>query len=349
MVRRAAIVAAVLAVVPAAGATARSADGGTLTVMTRNVYLGANLSPLVAATTPEEASLAAAAILAQLQANDFGRRAGALAAEIAAARPDVVGLQEATLYRTDRPADGPLTPAGTVVQDNLRMLLRALRARGRHYRVAGTFRGADVELPVGLPPALDVRSTDRISLLVRRGVRVRRTVTGAYGAALTFPIAGTAVRLRRGWIRTTLRVRGARIVVFNTHLESSEAQVRASQGQELLARVAAANGPVVVLGDLNSGPGTDTTVYDAMRAGGLGDAWARVHGSAPGLTCCFAADLRTTAQPLASRVDLVLYGNGVRATRAEIVGEALHDRVGGLWPSDHAGVVARLRLSVSSP
>jgi hypothetical protein len=69
-----------------------------------------------------------------------------------------------------------------------------------------------------------------------------------------------------------------------------------------------------------------------------------VHGGAPGLTCCFAADLRSTAQPLASRVDLVLYGNGVRATRAEIVGESLRDRVGGLWPSDHAGMVARLRF-----
>ena len=334
---------------PAAAVAEADADGGTLTVMTRNVYLGADLTPLVLASTPEALSVAAGDVLAQIRANDFARRAHALAAEIAAAEPDVVGLQEATLYRSDRPADGPITPARTVEQDNLRLLVKALRARGQRYRVAGTFRGTELETPVGASPTMDVRSTDRLFVLVRaregrRRIGVRKTVTGTYRARLTFPVGGTPLTLLRGWIATTLRVRGAKVVVVNTHLESSSAEVRAAQGQELLARVAATDAPVVVLGDLNSGPGTDTAVYDAALAAGLDDAWTRLHGTAPGLTCCFASDLRSTARPLASRVDLVLYGNGVRATRAEVVGEARADRAHGLWPSDHAGLVARLRL-----
>lgn len=342
------LVTAALAALPAE-APARSAHDRSLTVMTRNVFLGADLAPLVGTRSLDELSLTAGAIWSRIQANDFARRARALAAEIAATKPDLVGLQEVSLYRSDRPPDGPITPAETVEQDYLRMLLAALKARGQSYRAAATFESGDLEIPVGLPPTMDIRATDRDSLLVRagaarRGIRVRGVVAGSYLAASTLPFAGTTLRAPRDWIATTLAVRGRRVVVFDTHLDSVSAQVRAAQGQELLARVTAIKAPVVLLGDFNSGPGSDPTVYDALRAGGLRDAWTQVHGAAPGLTCCFAPDLRSTARAFSSRIDLVLHKNGVRATRAEVVGEARADRVHGLWPSDHAGVVAKLRL-----
>jgi endonuclease/exonuclease/phosphatase family metal-dependent hydrolase len=342
------LVAAALAALPAE-AHARSAAERSLTVMTRNVFLGADLSPLVGTRTPDELSLAAGAIWSRIQASDFPRRARALAAEIAAAKPDVVGLQEVSLYRSDRPSDGPITPAETVEQDYLRILLAALKARGQHYRAAATFESGELEVPVGLPPTMDISAMDRDSMLVRegaarRGIRVRGVIAGEYVAATDLPLAGTTLRAPRDWIATTLSVRGRKVVVFDTHLDSVSAQVRAAQGQELLRRVRAIRGPVVVLGDLNSGPGSDTTVYDTLRAGGLHDAWTQVHGAAPGLTCCFSPDLRSTARAFSSRIDLVLSRNGVRATRAEVVGEAPSDRVHGLWPSDHAGVVAKLRL-----
>jgi endonuclease/exonuclease/phosphatase family metal-dependent hydrolase len=344
----AALVAAALALLPAA-APAPGAQRPTLTVLTRNIFLGADLAPFVGTRSLDELSAAASVIWSQIQANDFEHRARALAAEIAAAKPDLVGLQEVSLYRSDRPADGPLTPATTVEQDYLRMLLAALRARGQHYRAAATFESGDLEIPVGVPPTMDIRAADRDSVLVRagagrRGIRVRGVVAGAYAAATTVPVAGTTLRTLRDWIATTLAVRGSRVVVFNTHLDSVDARIRAAQGRELLGRVTDTKAPVVVLGDLNSGPGSDTTVYDALRAGGLHDAWEQVHGAAPGLTCCFAPDLRSTARRFSSRIDLVLYRNGVRATRAEVVGDARADRVHGLWPSDHAGVVAKLRL-----
>jgi hypothetical protein len=40
----------------------------------------------------------------------------------------------------------------------------------------------------------------------------------------------------------------------------------------------------------------------------------------------------------------VLMRNGFRAVAAGIVGEEPGDRLNGLWPSDHAGFWARLRL-----
>ena len=55
------------------------------------------------------------------------------------------------------------------------------------------------------------------------------------------------------------------------------------------------------------------------------------------------ATLTDPDNPLTSRIDLVLYSDEVKAPRATIVGDDPSDMTAsGLWPSDHAGVVARL-------
>ena len=194
------LAAAALAAVPAAAAPARSADGGTLTVMTRNIFLGADLSPFAETRSPDEFLRTAGAIWSQIQANDFAHRARALAAEIAAAKPDLVGLQEVSLYRSDRPADGPITPAATVEQDYLRMLLKALKARGQHYRAAATFESGDLEIPVGLPPTMDIRATDRDSILVRAGA-----ARAASGCARSSPVRTTPAAPSRSEARRCAR------------------------------------------------------------------------------------------------------------------------------------------------
>ena len=97
-------------------ATAVAADGAqrkplTLTVMTRNLYLGANLDAIVRAPSAAEAFAAVERGWAQVQANNFPARARAIAREIATAKPDFVGFQEAVLYRTQTPADFTVTHA----------------------------------------------------------------------------------------------------------------------------------------------------------------------------------------------------------------------------------------------
>src|SRR5512145_533398 len=68
-----------LAVTPefARGAPAAGARG--VTVMTRNVYLGADLDPIIAAGTEEEFFVAVATAWATLQLTNFPARAEALA------------------------------------------------------------------------------------------------------------------------------------------------------------------------------------------------------------------------------------------------------------------------------
>lgn len=73
------------------GADARGNDA--IRVMTRNQYLGADLTPIILAQSPGEFLLAAQTALAQIAANNFPRRAEALAREVRFHRPDVIGLQ----------------------------------------------------------------------------------------------------------------------------------------------------------------------------------------------------------------------------------------------------------------
>jgi hypothetical protein len=55
--------------------------------------------------------------------------------------------------------------------------------------------------------------------------------------------------------------------------------------------------------------------------------------------------LRNPSPTLTKRVDLVLTRGGFETVSADVLGEEPGDRTpSGLWPSDHAGVVATLRL-----
>ena len=101
----------------------------TVRVMTRNLYLGTNLDAIVQAKSTREAFSAVEKGWANVQANDFPTRARAIAKEIASARPDFVGFQELSLYRTQTPADFTVTPAKTVVLDYAKELRKALAAR----------------------------------------------------------------------------------------------------------------------------------------------------------------------------------------------------------------------------
>ncbi len=348
-----ALAATALLAVPAAQAGGRhhhhhGHHGKRITVMTQNLYLGTDLNPIFAAPSLPALFAAVGAGWTQVQANDFPARAQAIADEIAAAKPDLVGLQEATLYRTDVPPDGPATPAETVAYDFIGILVNALAERGLSYEPVSTFSGTDVELPAGLPPTLDVRFTDRVSLLVRKGrrkhhLKLSSAQSGTYPTTLTIPTVAGAVTAMRGWASVDVKTRGEKFRFITTHLEAFSPLVRNPQTAELLAGPADTNLPVVAVGDFNSGPGGDPTAYGILLAGGLSDSWPGALG--PGLTCCHATDLHNPNATLTKRIDLVLTRGGFKTLSADVVGEDPADRTAsGLWPSDHAGVVATLRL-----
>ena len=338
--RTLAFLGAIAALAPPAASAAERVEGRPrgVTVMTRNLYVGTDLTPIFTAPTPLALAGAAGAGWRQAQANDFGARAEALADEIDRARPHVVGLQEAAILRTDVPADGPASTAEAVAVDYVDALLAALARRGLAYRPVATFTGTDAELPAGIPPAFDIRVTDRVVVLARaRGVRVENAQSGAFATSITVPTAVGSIALPRGWASVDVKARGRAFRFVTTHLEAFSPHVRAAQMQELLAGPAGGRLPTVLVGDMNSGPGFDLGPYGQALAAGYADAWAGPGGA----TCCHGVDLRDPDTLLTKRIDLVLTRGRLRAVRVDVVGEEASDRTpGGLWPSDHAGVVA---------
>jgi endonuclease/exonuclease/phosphatase family metal-dependent hydrolase len=335
---------AVLAAFLAAAAGAKRTPL-SVTVMTRNLYLGANLDPIVKAKSAPEAFAAVEAGWAQVQANDFPVRARAIAREVARVKPDFVGFQELTLYRTQTPADFTVTPATHVVLDYAAELRKALGSRHLEYRFVGIAPWTDAELPSGNPPAMDIRLTVRDGLLVRATPKIRIRSVRKIQYTTTTPLFGGLVTAKRGFIVADAVKNGRRFRVATTHLESFDNTSQVAQGQELGGYLAAGKLPTVLLGDLNSrADGTGTPTHANLLALGFKDAWPEVHPDDAGLSCCHGEDLREVGGPFYSRIDYILLRNGFRAVAAGIVGRSPGDRIGGLWPSDHAGVWARLRL-----
>ena len=98
--------------------------GKVVDVMTRNLYLGADLSPASLPEPPNSSSPRTASSSVQVLDNNFPLRAQGLADEILQTKPDLVGLQEVAFWQTT-----PISPAGTALTlDYLDLLLDQLNA-----------------------------------------------------------------------------------------------------------------------------------------------------------------------------------------------------------------------------
>lgn len=328
-----------------------------LSVMTRNVFVGADVDRVIAAGSPEEIPVLVAQTYAELFATDFNERAKALAREIAQKNPQLVGLQEISTIRLQSPGDaafGGTTPAETVVFDFLAILMRELDATRAQYRVASLVQNADVEMPMIVDPATfsfdDVRLTDYDVVLVRSDVEVLSTQSANYAAALEVPVGpGVTFQIPRGYTSVVARIDGTDYRFVNTHLEPASIPellpLQMAQAAELVETFAGETVPVIVVGDLNTPAPTGET-YGLMTAAGYEDGWAMGPGHDPGFTCCYATTLDSPRGTFDRRFDLVLVRNlpDVAVTRAEVVGSLPYSLTSlGLWPSDHGGVFVALR------
>lgn len=325
-----------------------------LTVMTRNLYFGIDPARVARAATPEALVEEATQAFADVVASDVPARAVALAAEIAAARPHLAGLQEAALWRSRFPADFSGIPtAGSVLLDFVALLLSALEAQRAPYRAVAISPGYDGQVPTRRPDGTleDIRLTDHEVILARADLDAPEltpgaALTGSFGSVLVVPMAGRPFTIRRGWASVDMMLQGRPFRFVSTHLEPGMPDTQLAQADELLQGPLATPLPVVLVGDFNSpADGSGTHTYSRLLRGGLRDAWADARRGEPGHTCCQEADLMTPDSRLNRRLDLVLYRGALRAIGAELTGVDPGKRTrSGRWPSDHAGVVARLEF-----
>ena len=123
-----------LAALAAIAAVAPATSQADVRVMSRNLYLGADLSPGTNAGSFQELVNAAGQILHQVDQNDFRIRAKVLAHEILNQNPDLVGLQEGALWRKAPCTDNPLAFTATQVRPG--RLPRAAAQRAEQGRAA---------------------------------------------------------------------------------------------------------------------------------------------------------------------------------------------------------------------
>jgi endonuclease/exonuclease/phosphatase family metal-dependent hydrolase len=175
---------------------------------------------------------------------------------------------------------------------------------------------------------------------------------------LTTPL-GT-INIERGFVAVDAQWTDGMVRFVNTHLEVAELPVvfQAAQASELIATLAALPNylqlPVVIVGDLNSAPvdqpvllGGQTIVppYHQFAQAGYVDLWTVKPGSAAGYTCCQAADLLNVDSQLTRRIDVILSSVTPTDVHARRVGADVKTKtLSGLWPSDHAGILARFRF-----
>ena len=347
-------------------------DRDMLTVMTYNVYLGADTSglfaQLVAGAGPQQLLSDAGKAFSAMEKTDFPLRATAIAGSIAAYEPHFIGFQEMIVVRQDPSnfALNPMPDAETEVMDFRKVMMQALQAEGMNYEVAAQVQNMDIELPMCLvelstclsDPTMiqDGRLTMFDVLLVRDDVEVSEPTQRNYSVVIGPPIVPLTVQ--RGYVAVDATVANRTYRVVNTHLEAFNPQVRDAQAAELTGVLEAEELPIILLGDFNSSPDIesgidDQNTYLALTKGGFIDMWKGEPGT--GLTCCQGADL-TKENELSKRIDFVFVRNSPISGSASIdthmddafVGGDQHsdrvDRGDGvlLWPSDHAGVGAVL-------
>jgi endonuclease/exonuclease/phosphatase family metal-dependent hydrolase len=339
------------------GETPKPAANTVVDVMSRNLYLGADLAPAIGAPSLKAFVAANGKILRDVTHNDFPTRAKGLAQEILEENPDLVGLQEVALWRTQPVNFEVLTkgPSATTVRyDYLQELLGQLNASGPRYEVVVVQNEFDLEAPAdednnaGTGP----EGADINGRLTMRDVILKKSGAGVETSLLAVPILGQPLTIKRGWTSTDVSVRGSRPFHFvNTHLEAFHPIFRAAQAAELVEPpngAAVSELPVVMVGDLNSDD--DTTPA-------LGDSWAYNLLHAAGF------EERSTNKPLGCCLNASLIGESDGGKKADFDHQVDHvmtdspekvllrssavtglDPVNGFWDSDHAGLFSSLEV-----
>ena len=320
------------------------ANAASFNVMTQNMYVGTDASRLLAARDLTGLLAAVGTALDNIASSDPPGRIAAMAGEIAARQPALVGLQEVMFIKTSVPE---------LNWDFLAILLQDLAQLGTPYHAVATFQGLSLRTPRLAP--LHAHLIERTVIIARdNGVQLSNPEIGAFDQQLKIqiPFFGTITNTQGG-AAVDVEIAGSRFRFVTAHLENlvdGDASIQQAQAADLISRAADTTDlPVIMAADFNanasdpSDPSDQT--YKILRRGGSNgpftDAWKQTNPGDPGFTCCRAPDLKSGN--LTERIDLVLYRRGhvLKATAASLAGIAPADRTAsGLWPSDHAALEA---------
>ncbi len=297
-------------------------------------------------------------VFQQILASDPPARMAALAEEIARQQPDVAGLEE--LYTIETAPDMGLAPGEfSVLFDYLQLLTNALAAKGAHYKVAVVSVESDIAMPLiaNLNPLKLAwgRIIDHEAILVRTDLppgylMTSNPQTGRFTIYPQVPLGTQTIDIYRGWCSIDVFTRGERFQLICAHPnDESVPEIQKAELGELLTRVASAEMPVLVIGDLNTDPlgRNQTDSYPIIAKAGFKDTWAVLHPDDPagGLTWGHDPALADPTVEFVYRLDYFLYrGNQFTPTAFEILDPRISLSAPPLWPSDHKAITASFLL-----
>ena len=253
-------------------APAVQANETELVVMSRNIYLGADVG--VAMELLPDFPAATQFMWDQMRQTDFAKRSKVLVAEVNVELPDVIGIQEATKWY----CQSGLFSDQVVVFDFVEMLLNDLTTAGLNYQIAT--KDGQIAQNVGfeiapIPQLTKAKDPDLFLslfgkpeascgfeiadvLLIKSSLASDVLAVGTTEYSEKYTIIPTLMSIYRGYSWADISINGNPVRFVTTHLESSfadnEIPVAKIQADQLVKDLAQTKIPIVLMGDFNSDP-----------------------------------------------------------------------------------------------
>ena len=249
---------------------AHSEEPYRITVMSRNLYLGADVG--VALELIPNFPKAAQFMWDQVKKTDFAARAPKLAREAAQDRPEIIGIQEATIWYCKKDFFSEKVEVFNFLED----FIAATKSTGVGYSLASA-NGVEAFNPgysiAAIPYLTKVNDPETFNpifgedsaacgftigdaLLVRDDVKDRIIQVGNSEYDATYSIVPLVMTIYRGYTWADFKVQDSVVRLITTHLESiwdeNKVPNSALQAQQLVADLKDAKMPVIIMGDFNA-------------------------------------------------------------------------------------------------
>jgi len=333
------------------GAAAQTVPG-IGAVMTYNLNEGSDFLQVQSANSVGDFLVGVGEIVQQVQSTNPPERMQAVAQQILTIQPQLVSLQEVDQWYTGS-FDPIASTCGPMVLDfdMVQVLLDALAARGGHYQVAvKVTQYAFPPTPGLIPPSTYICAAVNNYNVVLARTDLPTNIfswtnpqSGQFTNIVTLPSPVGPIPLPRSWASLDAQFFGHTFRFIDTHLESFSAALREAQGAELRAGPANTSLPIVLAMDSNSQafPFPRDGTYLEFLGAGYSDVWSELLPSLPGFTCCQSEADNNPVSALSQRMDLILTKGHVAPLAVTLLDANPQSRLpDGLWPSDHAAVVA---------
>jgi endonuclease/exonuclease/phosphatase family metal-dependent hydrolase len=251
-------------------APANSEEPYRITVMSRNLYLGSDVG--VALDKIPNFPAAAQFMWDQMKQTNFSARAPKLAKEAVQDRPEVIGIQEATIWYCKK----DLFSESVEVFNFLDEFIAATKQTGVGYSLASANGVAALNpgYSIAAVPYLTKVTDESLftslfgqksascgftigdALLVRDDVKNQIIQVGNSEYEASYSIVPTIMTIYRGYTWVDFKVRDSVVRLITTHLESiwdeNKVPNSALQAQQLVADLKDAKMPVIIMGDFNA-------------------------------------------------------------------------------------------------